>query len=39
MIHLITVNVFIPGISWNLVVKSKLPPQSGSSLEVVKPHT
>ena len=27
-----------PGISGNLVVKSKLPPQSGSSLEAVEPH-
>ena len=23
---------------WGLVVKSKLPPQSGSSLEAVEPH-
>ena len=27
-----------PGISRNLMVKSKLPPQSGSSLEAVEPH-
>ena len=26
-------------ISWNLVVKSKLPSQSGSSLEAVEPHS
>ena len=31
-------NVGVPGISGNLVVKSKLPPQSGSSLEAVEPH-
>ena len=29
---------WIPGISGNLGVKSKLPPWSGSSLEAVKPH-
>ena len=28
----------VPGISGNLVVKSKLPPRSGSSLEAVEPH-
>ena len=28
----------VPGVSGNLVVKSKLPPQSGSSLEAVEPH-
>ena len=28
---------WVPGISANLVVKSKLPPQSGSSLEAVEP--
>ena len=28
-----------PGISGNLVVKSKLPPQSGSTLESVEPHS
>ena len=28
----------LPEISGNLVVKSKLPPQSGSSLEAVEPH-
>ena len=31
-------NKWIPGISGDLVVKSKLPPRSGSSLEVVEPH-
>ena len=31
---------WVPGISGNLMVKSKLPPQSGShsSLEAVEPH-
>ena len=29
---------WIPGISGNLVVKSKLPPRSGSSFEAVEPH-
>ena len=29
---------WLPGISGNLVVKSKLPPRSGSSLEAVEPH-
>ena len=29
----------LPGISGNLVVKSKLPPQSDSRLEVVEPHS
>ena len=29
---------WVPGISGNLVVKSKLPPRSGSSLEAVEPH-
>ena len=29
---------WVPGISGNLVVKSKLPPWSGSRLEVVEPH-
>ena len=29
----------VPGISGNLVVKSKLPPQSGSSLEAVEPYS
>ena len=29
---------WVPGISGNLVVKSKLPPRSGCSLEVVEPH-
>ena len=29
---------WVPGIPGNLVVKSKLPPWSGSSLEVVEPH-
>ena len=28
----------LTGISGNLVVKSKLPPRSGSSLEAVEPH-
>ena len=28
----------VPGIPGNLVVKSKVPPQSGSSLEAVEPH-
>ena len=28
----------VPGISGNLVVKSKLPPRSCSSLEAVEPH-
>ena len=28
----------VPEISGNLVVKSKLPPRSGSSLEAVEPH-
>ena len=28
----------IPGISGNLVVKSKLPPRSGSNLEAVEPQ-
>ena len=28
----------LPGISGKLVVKSKLPPQSGPSLEAVEPH-
>ena len=28
----------LPGISGNLVVKSKLPPWSDSSLEAVEPH-
>ena len=28
----------VPGISGNSVVKSKLPPQSGTSLEAVEPH-
>ena len=28
----------VPGNSGNLVVKSKLPPRSGSSLEAVEPH-
>ena len=28
----------VPGTSGNLVVKSKLPPRSGSSLEAVEPH-
>ena len=28
----------ITGTSGNLVVKSKLPPRSGSSLEAVEPH-
>ena len=28
---------FLPGISGDLVVKNKLPPQSGSSLEAVEP--
>ena len=32
------INKVVPGISGNLVVKSKLPPQSGSSLEAVEPH-
>ena len=31
-------NLRVPGISGNLVVKSRLPPRSGSSLEVVEPH-
>ena len=30
---------WVPGISWNLVLSSKLPPQSGSSLETAEPHT
>ena len=30
---------WVPGISGNLVVKSELPPQSGSSLEAVEPHS
>ena len=29
---------WVPGIAGNLVVKSKLPPRSGSSLEAVAPH-
>ena len=29
---------WVPGISGNLVVKSKLPPRSGFSLEAVEPH-
>ena len=29
---------WVPGISGNLVVKSKLPPRSGSRLEAVEPH-
>ena len=29
---------WVPEISGNLVVKSKLPPRSGSSLEAVEPH-
>ena len=29
---------WVPGISGNLVVKSKLPPQSGTSPEAVEPH-
>ena len=29
---------WVPGISGNLAVKSKLPPQSGCSLEAVEPH-
>ena len=29
---------WVPGISGNLVVKSKLPPRSDSSLEAVEPH-
>ena len=29
---------WVPGISGNLVVKSKLPPRSGSSFEAVEPH-
>ena len=29
---------WVPGIFGNLVVKSKLPPWTGSSLEVVEPH-
>ena len=28
----------IPGLSGNLVIKSKLPPRSGFSLEAVEPH-
>ena len=28
----------VPGICGNLVVKSKLPPRSGTSLEVVERH-
>ena len=28
----------VPKISGNLVVKSKLPPRSGASLEAVEPH-
>ena len=28
----------VPGVSGNLVVKRKLPPRSGSSLEAVEPH-
>ena len=28
----------VPEISGNLVVKSKLPPRSGSSLDTVEPH-
>ena len=28
---------WVPGISGNLVVKSKLPPRSGTSLEAVEP--
>ena len=30
--------VGLPAISTNLMVKSKLPPQSGSSFEAVEPH-
>ena len=29
---------WVPEVSGNLVVKSKLPPQSGSSLEAVEPN-
>ena len=29
---------WVPEISGNIVEKSKLPPQNGSSLEAVKPH-
>ena len=29
---------WVPGISGNVVVKSKLPPRSGTSLETVEPH-
>ena len=29
---------WVPEIAGNLVVKSKLPPRSGSSLEAVEPH-
>ena len=29
---------WVPEISGNLVVKSKLPPRSGSSFEAVEPH-
>ena len=29
---------WVPGISGNLVVKGKLPPPNGSSLEAVEPH-
>ena len=28
----------VPGLSGKLVVKSKMPPRSGSSLEAVEPH-
>ena len=30
---------WVPGISGNLVVKSKLPPRGGTSLEPVEPHS
>ena len=30
--------LWVPGISGDLVVNSRLPPQSGSSLEAVEPH-
>ena len=35
---LLSLITLVPGISGNLVMKSKLPPRSGTSLEVVEPH-
>ena len=38
LIHYNTRNNRVPRISGSLVVKSKLPPRSGCSLEAVEPH-